>query len=155
MGLFGGSSKIVETEAEEPMETAAELPEPRTSTVIAQDVEIEGSIHGDGVVQIEGTVTGEITLKGYVIVSPTGRVRGPIEADVIRVAGWVEGNISSRDHVQLERTGQICGDVTTLSFVIEDGGRLNGRTTMAQPRPESGAAAAAAPAPAAEAEADV
>ena len=53
-----------------------------------------------------------------------------MEADVIRVAGQVEGNLVSHDHVQLERTGTINGDVTTVSFVIENGGRLNGRTTM-------------------------
>ena len=81
-------------------------------------------------VQIEGTVEGEVNLKGYVIVTPTGRVKGPVEADVIRVAGQVEGNLVSHDHVQLERTGTINGDVTTVSFVIENGGRLNGRTTM-------------------------
>ena len=137
MGLFGGTSRPVEPELDEHLEPAPELPEPRTSTVISQDIQVTGSIRGDGVVQIEGTVEGDITLKGYVIVSPTGLVKGPIEADVIRVAGRVEGDITSHDHVQLERTGQICGDVTTLSFVIEDGGRLNGRTTMTQEREKS------------------
>ena len=62
--------------------------------------------------------------------STTGMVKGPVEADVIRIAGQVEGNLVSHDHVQLERTGTINGDVTTVSFVIENGGRLNGRTTM-------------------------
>lgn len=107
-----------------------ELPEPRNNTVIAKDLAVMGKLSGEGVVQIEGTVEGEVNLKGYVIVTPTGRVKGPIEADVIRVAGQVEGNLISHDHVQLERTGTINGDVTTVSFVIENGGRLNGRTTM-------------------------
>jgi len=106
------------------------LPEPRGNTVIAKDLLVTGKLSGEGVVQIEGTVEGEIDLKGYVIVASTGRVKGPVEADVIRVAGQVEGNLISHDHVQLERTGTITGDVTTVSFVIENGGRLNGRTTM-------------------------
>lgn len=118
-----------------------DLPEPRSNTVIAQDVLITGRLSGEGVVQIEGAVEGEVSLKGYVIVTPTGSVKGPVEADVIRVAGHVEGNLTSRDHVQLERTGTINGDVATVSFVIENGGRLNGRTTMVSepvpaPRPE-------------------
>ena len=56
---------------------------------------------------------------------------------MIRVAGQVEGNLVSRDHVQLERTGTISGDVTTVSFVIENGGRLNGRTTMVPEQPSA------------------
>ena len=107
-----------------------ELPESLSNTVVAKDILLTGKLSGEGVVQIEGTVEGEVNLKGYVIVTPTGKVKGPVEADVIRVAGQVEGNLISHDHVQLERTGTINGDVTTVSFVIENGGRLNGRTTM-------------------------
>ena len=136
MAFFGGQPKntpAAESQASEERRDGAdipELPEPRSNTVIAKDLLVTGKLSGEGVVQIEGTVEGEVNLKGYVIVTPTGTVKGPVEADVIRVAGQVEGNLTSHDHVQLERTGTINGDVTTVSFVIENGGRLNGRTTM-------------------------
>lgn len=138
MGLFGGQAKTAgQTEFQsaqdghtDALEEIPELPEPRTNTVIAKDLTVTGTLRGEGVVQIEGTVEGEVSLKGYVIVTPTGRISGPIEADVIRIAGSVEGNIVAHDHLRLEKTGTIDGDVTTFSFVIEDGGRLNGRTTM-------------------------
>ncbi len=136
MAFFGGQPKtapVVESQAGDDRREGAdipELPEPRSNTVIAKDLVVTGKLSGEGVVQIEGTVEGEVNLKGYVIVTATGKVKGPVEADVIRVAGQVEGNLISHDHVQLERTGTINGDVTTVSFVIENGGRLNGRTTM-------------------------
>lgn len=136
MAFFGGQPKATpaaESQIDGDRRESADipdLPEPRSNTVIAKDVLFSGKLSGEGVVQIEGTVEGEVNLKGYVIVTPTGTVKGPVEADVIRVAGQVEGNLTSHDHVQLERTGTIHGDVTTVSFVIENGGRLNGRTTM-------------------------
>ena len=136
MAFFGGQPKntpAAESQASEERRDGAdipELPEPRSNTVIAKDLLVTGKLSGEGVVQIEGTVEGEVNLKGYVIVTAPGRVKGPVEADVIRIAGQVEGNLTSHDHVQLERTGTINGDVTTVSFVIENGGRLNGRTTM-------------------------
>lgn len=136
MAFFGGQPKAPaapEPQTDEERRDGSdipELPEPRSNTVIAKDLVVAGKLSGEGVVQIEGTVEGEVNLKGYVIVTPTGKVKGPIEADVIRIAGRVEGNLISHDHVQLERTGTINGDVTTVSFVIENGGRLNGRTTM-------------------------
>lgn len=136
MAFFGGQPKsapAADPQAENDLRETSdipELPEPRSNTVIAKDLLVTGSLSGEGVVQIEGAVEGEIHLKGYVIVTSTGRVKGPVEADVIRIAGQVEGNLTSHDHIQLERTGVINGDVTTVSFVIENGGRLNGRTTM-------------------------
>lgn len=136
MAFFGGQPKtppVVEPQRNSDSREESdipELPEPRGSTVIAKDLIVTGKLSGEGVVQIEGTVEGEVSLKGYVIVTSTGKMKGPIEADVIRIAGHVEGNLTSHDHVQLERTGSIDGDVSTVSFVVENGGRLNGRTTM-------------------------
>lgn len=135
MAFFGGQAKTgtdpkpVDT-AEERREDLPELPDPRDNTVIAKDITLTGSLSGEGVVQIEGTVEGEVKLKGYVIVTATGVVKGPVEADVLRIAGSVMGSVNCHDHLQLERTGTIEGDVVTGSFVIENGGRLNGRTTM-------------------------
>ncbi|WP_295753517.1 polymer-forming cytoskeletal protein [uncultured Oscillibacter sp.] len=143
MAFFGGPSKtppVTESQTDNDRRENAdipELPEPRSNTVIAKDLIVTGKLSGEGVVQIEGTVEGEIDLKGYVIVTATGRVKGPVVADVIRIAGQVEGNLTSSDHVQLERTGTIDGDVTTVSFVIENGGRLNGRTTMIPEQPST------------------
>ena len=65
-------------------------------------------------------------------------VKGPINADVVRVAGKVEGNVSAREHMRLEQTGTLIGDVATASLVVEDGGCLNGRSTMTKaPDPEA------------------
>ena len=137
MGLFGGQVKTAvqadyqgAVEEREEFEEMPQLPEPHTNTVIAKDLTVSGTLRGEGVVQIEGIVEGEVSLKGYLIVTPTGAIKGPVEADVIRIAGTVEGNIIAHDHLRLEKTGAMEGDVAPVSFVIEDGGRLNGRTTM-------------------------
>lgn len=137
MGLFGSRAKP-EPEIEQQMlpsqaeqyEDIPSLPTPRTSTVIAEGVTMAGKLYGEGVIQVEGTVEGEIDLKGAVIVTTTGCVHGPISADVIHVAGSVEGNVVARDHLRLEKSGTLEGDAETVSLVVEDGGRLNGRTTM-------------------------
>ncbi|MCI9120390.1 MAG: polymer-forming cytoskeletal protein [Oscillibacter sp.] len=139
MAFFGGQSKSpasLEPQTETVQQQTEDLPDlppdSHSNTVIAKDVLVTGKVSGEGVVQIDGTVEGEVILKGYVSITATGKVKGPVEADVIRIAGRVEGSVLSHDHVQLERTGTIEGDVTTVSFVIENGGCLNGRTTMVQ-----------------------
>ena len=73
---------------------------------------------------------GEIDLTGAVVVKETGLVKGPVTADTIRVAGCISGDVVARDHMFLEKTGSLDGDVTTISLVVEDGGRFNGRSNM-------------------------
>lgn len=123
-------------EGEKPQES---LPPPQkvSSTLITQGITVKGTIKGEGVVQVEGVVEGEFHMVGAVIVADTGVVCGPITADVVRVAGKVEGNITAREHMRLEQAGTLIGDVATASLVVEDGGCLNGRSTMIkEPAPE-------------------
>ena len=115
------------------------LPPPQkvSSTLITRGITFKCSIEGEGVVQVEGTVIGEFNMVGAIIVADSGLVKGPISADVVRIAGRVEGNITAREHLRLENTGALIGDVTTASLVVEDGGCLNGRSTMMRaPEPE-------------------
>lgn len=141
MGFFSSTQRTdiqppLAMEGERPQES---LPPPQkvASTLITQGVTIKGTIHGEGVVQVEGVVEGEFDMVGAVIVADTGLVRGPITADVVRVAGKVEGNITAREHMRLEQSGTLIGDVATASLVVEDGGCLNGRSTMLKsPAPE-------------------
>ena len=133
MGFFG----TPKTEQQAPIALEGErrqesLPPPQkvSSTLITQGITIKGTIEGEGVVQVEGAVVGEFNMIGAIIVADTGLVRGPITADVVRVAGKVEGNVIAREHMRLEHTGTLNGDVSTASLVVEDGGCLNGRSTM-------------------------
>ena len=119
---------------EEELELSS-LPKPRASTVITEGVILIGRLCGEGSLQVEGVVEGEIELQGSVAVSSTGLVKGPITAGVVRIAGTVVGDISAQEHLRLEKTGKIQGDVSAASLVVEDGGRLNGRSTMLESSP--------------------
>ncbi|MDE7262337.1 MAG: polymer-forming cytoskeletal protein [Oscillospiraceae bacterium] len=134
MGLFKKQARIEDEdstlEAIPVQEDLPNLPEPPSSTVVASGATVIGTMKGEGIIQVEGTVEGEIDLKGAVIVASTGLVKGPVTADVIRVAGRIEGVVTARDHLFVERTGSLQGDFTTVSLVVEDGGRLNGAASM-------------------------
>ena len=143
MGFFGGPSRqepvstpsFEEETFEDAFDSLPPLPQPQDNTVIAKGITFHGTIDGEGIVQIEGRVEGEIKLKGSVTITTTGLVKGPIAADSVRVAGEVQGSITARDNLCLERTGSIHGDVATCSLVIENG-RLDGSSKMlAAPQP--------------------
>lgn len=133
MGLFGPSVKPEPVSPppieEEPFDELPTLPKPQNNTIIAQGVTFTGVLRGEGNVQIEGRLEGEIDLKGGVTIANGGKVQGPITADGVRVAGDVEGSITAREHLCLERTGSIHGDVATASLMVENG-RLDGSSKM-------------------------
>lgn len=139
MGLFGRTARADDEESlvQEPYEDLPSLPEPPRSTMIAVGATVAGTLRGEGIIQVEGTVEGEIDLKGAVIVTPTGLVKGPVTADVIRLAGRVEGVVCAREKLLLQKTGSLEGDMTTPALEVEEGGRLNGRSTM-PPCPQPG-----------------
>ncbi len=140
MSLFGGQTKTTsqaEVFENAPANEMVDFPEASRSqvdTIISGGITVTGNLHGEGVIRVEGKIEGEISLQGTLIVTPTGRIKGPINADTVKIAGSVEGTVHARDYLQLEKTGTIEGDVTTVSMVIEAGGCLNGRSTMIQPK---------------------
>lgn len=128
----------VEIDTQEQYDELPSLPTPLSSTVIATGVTMSGTLRGEGVIQVEGIVEGEIDLKGAVIVTPTGHIKGPVAADTVHIAGCIMGDVMARDHMRLEKTGSLEGDVTTVSLVVEDGGHLNGRSNMLKGEKASG-----------------
>lgn len=119
-------------------ETPSLPPKSRSNTVIAEGVTFSGTVNGEGVVQVEGVVEGQVDLKGSLIVTTTGLVKGPVHAETVHIAGTVKGDVQAKDRLRLERTGNVEGDVTTVSLVIEEGGCLNGRATMSKDAPDHG-----------------
>jgi cytoskeletal protein CcmA (bactofilin family) len=105
-------------------------PVERVTTVLGPGINWKGDLRGKGGVRIEGTLEGEIAVKGMVIVGETGRVTCEIfKADTIIVAGAVKGQIVA-NKLEIRATGRIYGDVNTVSFATEEGAFLRGKVTM-------------------------
>lgn len=138
MGLFSTQSKLDPREGTDFEEDLFEedafdvMSQQKAGTVIAQGMTFTGTLRGEGDVQIDGRLEGEVELKGSLTINVGGEVSGPVSADVVQVAGVVQGDIVARESLRLEQSGTIHGDVSTLSLTIEKG-RLDGRSTMLKP----------------------
>lgn len=123
----------IQVHIEEPDTARGRLPQPSGAsreTVLAKGMTVLGNLYGGGTLWVEGAVKGSIDITGIVIVTTGGMVKGSIHADTVYVAGYVEGSIFAENLLRLEMTGDIYGNVTTASFLIHDGGQLNGYCTM-------------------------
>ena len=80
--------------------------------------------------RIEGTLEGDISMRGLVVIGESGRVTcEQIKADTLVVAGIVKANILAT-RLEIRATGRVWGDVVTTSFSTEDGAFLRGQIRM-------------------------
>jgi cytoskeletal protein CcmA (bactofilin family) len=121
--LFGNKKKSTPTHT-------TSGPVERVTTVLGPGINWKGDLRGKGGVRIEGTLEGEIAIRGLVIVGETGRVTcQTFKAGTIIVAGTVNAQIVA-EKLEIRATGRVYGDVTTQSFSTEEGAFLRGQVTM-------------------------
>ncbi len=102
----------------------------RVSSVLGPGIHWIGDLHGTGSVRIEGTLQGEIVIKGLVVIGETGKVICPeLKAETVVVAGTVQGNITCQK-LEIRSTGRVWGDVVAVNFSSEDGAFLRGQMRM-------------------------
>lgn len=101
-----------------------------TTNVLAQGIEIIGTIRFQNDMHIDGKIDGEIQSdSGKVTIGELADIKGNIQAGEVHVYGHVEGNVrSTRCH--LNERAVINGDITTTVLSMDEGARLSGRAEI-------------------------
>jgi cytoskeletal protein CcmA (bactofilin family) len=126
-----------------PVDPARRSP-PKVASLLSADLTVEGSITGEGELQIDGVVKGDVRV-GRLTVGETGHVEGSVYAEAVEVRGRVVGSITSKQ-VRLYGTSYIDGDITHEQLAMETGAFFQGRSLKFQ-RPAPVAQPAPTPAP--------
>ena len=103
---------------------------PRVASLISGDLTIEGNISGDGELQIDGVVRGDVRVAKLTI-GDTGHVEGSISAETVEVRGRVVGALTSKQ-VRLYGTAHVDGDITHEQLSMEMGAFFQGRSLKFQ-----------------------
>lgn len=107
-----------------------EAPQARVTSVIGPGINWNGDLRGSGGVRIEGTLNGEVNIRGLVIIGETGKVTcRELIAETAIIAGYLKGDIIS-EKLEIRSTGRVWGNVVTTSFSSEDGAFLRGQMRM-------------------------
>jgi cytoskeletal protein CcmA (bactofilin family) len=97
-----------------------------TLTFLARGFEFNGILNFDGMVRIDGVVTGEIHTEGTLIIGEHAVVEGNVSAGIIVSGGKINGNVTAREKVKLVSTAALLGTIRTPLLHIEEGVRLKG-----------------------------
>ena len=100
------------------------------ATVLGPGVTFEGRVSGAGNVEIEGSLEGEMTMKGLVWIRQGGTVKGDLDATSVVVEGEVQGNIRSTGKVDLREGCRVQGDITAGTVAAAEGSFFEGKVAM-------------------------
>jgi len=101
-----------------------------STSLLSQNVKIEGDIQGEEDLHVEGQFKGSIKLSGDIYIGNTGVVEADIEANSVVIQGNVTGNIIARKQLEIQPTGRLIGDCTAQSIDIKEGAIFEGRSQM-------------------------
>ncbi len=98
--------------------------------LIGSGTAIVGDITSNGDVRIDGTLKGNITITGKLVVGSTGKVEGNVYCQNADVSGEIHGTVSSTDLLTLKATAKVMGDIVTGKIAIEPNATFTGTCKM-------------------------
>jgi cytoskeletal protein CcmA (bactofilin family) len=94
-------------------------------SIIGAGMSVTGNLVGDGVIQVEGAVTGDVHCH-EVTVGRSAEVRGQIECEMASIHGTVVGEIRA-ERVTLSASARVTGDIVHEELSIEAGAYVEGQ----------------------------
>jgi len=97
---------------------------------IVEGTTIKGDISAAGDIRIDGTVTGNLNVKGKIVLGPSGRIEGDIVCKNAEIQGNVNANIKVEELLSLKATAKVQGEILTNKIAIEPGAKISGSINM-------------------------
>ncbi len=104
--------------------------EEKITTVIAEDLEIRGTIRFDTSVMLKGIFEGEIQSQGLLVVGEGAKVTATIVTKTLVSNGVIVGNVKASEQIILKNTAVHTGDLHAPFITIESGAAFNGSAAM-------------------------
>lgn len=117
-----------------------EVAENQITTVVAEDLEIKGTIRFKTSVMLKGIFDGEIFSEGLLVIGPTAKVTAAINTKTLISHGVITGNVTANEQIVLKSTATHNGDLQSPFIMIENGAVFNGACSMDRTQPSSNTA---------------
>lgn len=113
--------------------------------VIGRTTRVRGRVSGEGDLVIEGSLEGDIILRGDLTIAEGGRATSTVDAASVTLRGELDGDVRATGAVRIEAGARVRGDINGESVSIEDGAEFVGRLELAfdMPTELSGSSAGA------------
>jgi len=117
--------------------TIKNFEESEIDTILAEDIDFEGTLSFQDPLMVKGKFKGEIKAAGDLYIGEKAAIEARIEANLVSLKGTLKGDVLAHRQVELFSTSRIDGDITTPNIIMESGSRFNGVCTMKQEKSEN------------------
>jgi len=100
--------------------------------LIGVGTDIKGDVSSNGDIRIDGSLTGNLSTTGKLVIGETGKINGEIICKNSEVLGEIKGKIKVSELLSLKATAKIFGDITTKKLAIEPGSKFTGNCNMGE-----------------------
>lgn len=98
--------------------------------ILSEGTKLKGDLNSQTDIRIAGTIDGEATSKGKLIVTGNGKIVGNITSADADIAGRVEGEVKVSNKLTLRESAIIDGNIYTKTLIVEEGAQINGSCRM-------------------------
>ncbi|MEI6491791.1 MAG: polymer-forming cytoskeletal protein [Verrucomicrobiota bacterium] len=114
--------------------------------ILANDVEISGTLKFDNELIFDGKLDGEIISEGILTLGKNAQVKGEIKTKAVTVHGTVDGNITVSERCELKASSQLTGDLKAVRIIIEEGATFIGKSEVTSTKAQGSGSRSTAPA---------
>lgn len=97
---------------------------------ITQGAVIEGQLHAESDIRVDGKIKGKLHCSAKVIIGPTGHIEGEIRCKNAVIEGKFTGVLEVEELLNVRETANIEGDVNVNKLIVQPGAAFNATCTM-------------------------
>jgi cytoskeletal protein CcmA (bactofilin family) len=116
--MFGSKS-------DKPSQASSPTASPNASNSLIEGTLVEGNIKAPNDIRIDGTLIGNLTCNGRVIIGPQGKIEGNVTCNNAIIEGLYTGVLVVTELLTVKDTGIVNGDITTDKLMVQTGALFN------------------------------
>ncbi|MDR3170655.1 MAG: polymer-forming cytoskeletal protein [Treponema sp.] len=102
------------------------------NTIIGPGTWVRGDIESGGFTRVDGSIQGNISAQGRVIIGEKARVKGHVSGTSVTIGGVVFGNILASERLIVLASALVMGDIITRRIQADEGCLIHGKVMVCQ-----------------------
>ncbi len=98
--------------------------------LIGNGTHIIGDINSNGDVRIDGTLKGNLSISGKLVVGPSGNIEGNVVCQNADISGEIHGKVTVSELLSLKSSAKLLGDIISGKISIEPTATFTGTCNM-------------------------
>lgn len=98
--------------------------------LIGNGTNITGDINSNGDVRIDGTLKGNLSITGKLVVGSSGNIEGNVTCQNADISGEIHGKVTVSELLSLKSSAKLLGDIITGKISIEPNATFTGTCNM-------------------------